>query len=65
MMCGVISSAVAAASFTSTSICQYVVCGSRSQVFRLAVKGTCTLFLSCKNCKSNTDSKSENIISLL
>jgi len=46
MMCCVISSAVAAASFTSTSICQYVVCGSRSQVFRLAVKGTCTLFLS-------------------
>jgi hypothetical protein len=45
-MCGVIISAVAAASLTSTSICQYVVCGSRSQVFRFVVKGTCTLFLS-------------------
>ena len=44
-MCGVISSA-AAGSFTATSICQYVVCGSKSQVFRLAVQGTCTLFLS-------------------
>jgi len=41
-MYGVISRAPA--SFTSTVICQHVVCGCDSQMFRLAVKGTCTIF---------------------
>jgi len=42
MMCGVISPAPD--NFTSTSICQYIVCACKSQMFRLAVRGTCTFF---------------------
>jgi len=39
-MFGVISPATD--SFTSPSTCQYVVCACESQMFRLAVRGTCT-----------------------
>jgi len=47
-MYGVISSAPA--SFSCTAMCQYVVGGCESQMFRLALKGMCTVFaLLCKN----------------
>jgi hypothetical protein len=43
-MYGVISPAPD--SFTSPFMCQYVACACESQMFRLAVRGTCTFLLS-------------------
>jgi hypothetical protein len=64
---GVISPATA--SFTSASMCVYVVCACKSQMFRLAVKGTCTFLLSFVKIKvwsiQKTDSRGENALSLL